>query len=77
MLILFFKGRFFSGRENHVFLPIITKFCLPIKSHSKNKYTLDIYVFTHTTHIYIFIYAYAEMIVIVTSSGSVSKKITI
>lgn len=29
ILILSFKGRFFSGMENHVFLPIITAFCLP------------------------------------------------
>ena len=29
ILILSFKGRFFSGMENQVFLPIITKFCLP------------------------------------------------
>ena len=29
ILILSFKGRFFSGMENHVFLPIITEFCLP------------------------------------------------
>lgn len=28
-LILPFKGRFFSGMENQVFLPIITRFCLP------------------------------------------------
>ena len=31
ILILSFKGRFFSGMENQVFLPIITRFCLPIK----------------------------------------------
>lgn len=29
ILILSFKGRFFSGIENHVFLPIMSAFCLP------------------------------------------------
>lgn len=29
ILILSFKRRFFSGMENHVFLPIISAFCLP------------------------------------------------
>ena len=29
ILILSFKGQFFSGMENQVFLRIITTFCLP------------------------------------------------
>lgn len=29
MLILLFRGLFFSGMEYHVFLPMITTFCLP------------------------------------------------
>lgn len=29
ILILSFRGRFFSGMENQVFLPIIKAFCLP------------------------------------------------
>lgn len=31
ILILFFKGRCFSGMENQVFLPIMTTFCFPVK----------------------------------------------
>lgn len=29
MLILLARGRFFSGMENQVFLPMITTFCFP------------------------------------------------
>lgn len=68
ILILSFKGRFFSGMENQVFLPIITKFCLPIKSHGKNKYILGEYVY-----IYSYTYICTNMTVIVTPSGSALK----
>ena len=43
ILILSFKGRFFSGMENQVFLPIITRFCLPIIPSRKDYQKIHIY----------------------------------
>ena len=37
ILILLFRGLFFSGMENQVFLPMITTFCLPAGEQGENQ----------------------------------------
>lgn len=38
MLTLLLRGRFFSGMEYHVFLPMITTFCLPAQRQVLNSF---------------------------------------
>lgn len=61
ILILSFKGRFFSGMENQVFRPIITRFCLPTKTKQTGYLWKRTYIFS--------VIHRQDTVVIVTSSG--------